>query len=204
VVLMQTPDSISPRERLIASHSRTVSRLTRARIPLYGLPPRWPGARSSGSTSFELGVERRRDGRLDAQEHATVELVHDPDPSRPGGQLVVESSNHLHAVGAEPLGAALAEFVDRVVRKGHPAPSSAEPDLFALTVLLDGRETAFAAAQRGDLWVARWQGYEVTVTIKAAAWPLDEQLELCRVTDLTPYLDGRRRRLEERSGYRLG
>jgi hypothetical protein len=204
VLLMQTPDRISPRDRLIAAHARTVHQLTRARIPLFGLPPSWPGARSSGSTSFELGVERRRDGTLDAQEHATVELVHDDDASRPGGQLVVESSNHGHAVGAEPLGAALAEFVDRVVGKGHPAPSAAEPELVALTVLVDGREIAFAGAQRGDLWVARWQGYEVTITVKATAWPRADGLELRRITDLTPYLDGRRRRLEERSGYRLG
>ncbi len=200
---MQTPESTSPRDRLIASHARTVSRLSRARIPLYGLPPTWRGARWSGSTAFELGVERLLDGSLDAHEHATVELVHGGESSRPGSQLVVESSNHFRAVGAEPLGAALAEYVDRLVRKGHPAPAPVEPELFPATVLVDGREVAFAVAQHGELSVARWQGYEVTITIKAAAWPL-EDLELRRVTDLTPYLDGRRHMLEERSGYQLG
>lgn len=72
-----------------------------------------------------------------------------------------------------------------------------------LTIHLDGRDVAFAVARTDDVVVARWVGYEATVTVTAVRWPMATGLELVRVTDLAPYHEGRLRMLEQRSGYDL-
>jgi hypothetical protein len=179
---MFTPEAITPQQRLRAAHLQGVRQISRVQIPLYGLPPGWNGSRFTGNTSFETGVTRDADG-VHGEMHETVELVHQRGASR----LVVESTDHTRSVdGAELLKVAKGGVV------GEP-----------LTIRLDGRAIAFATAHTDEVAVARWVGYEATVTVIAERWPMAFGLKLVRIADLAPYHEGRLRLLEERSGFDL-
>lgn len=196
---MQEPDEATPEQRIAASHARSVRQLSTVRIPLYGLPIAWSGSRLVGATGFEHGLERGPDGRMRIEMHESVELIHETPSS---GQLRVESSDIFGSVDDDALAGLLAEFNAKRRHEGRPAPDRLEPHLSVQTVTVDGRVVAFAAARCEQLLVARWAGYELTITVKADGWPLDD-LELERVADIGPYLEGRRRRLEQVSGFRL-
>lgn len=70
-------------------------------------------------------------------------------------------------------------------------------------VRLAGDRVAFAGAFAADDWVARWVGYQATVTLSGHLWPVTSGLELVRVIDLAPYHQGRLQLLEQRSGFDL-
>jgi len=72
-----------------------------------------------------------------------------------------------------------------------------------MTITVDCRAVAFNCARSTDRFVARWAGHLATVTLIGEAWPIATGIEIARVTDLTPYHDGRLRMLEERTGYNL-
>lgn len=179
---MFTSDAVPPHQRLRTAHLRGVRQLDAARIPLYGLPPSWPGIRFTGDTEFSTGVTRDRDG-VHAEVHETVDLVHEAG----AGLLTVQSTDRSLSIDDETLVELL------------PGAVLAEP----LTLRLDGHPIAFAAAQTEDVAVARWAGYEATVTVTAVRWPLSSEIELVRITDLAPYHAGRLRQLEQRSGFDL-
>jgi hypothetical protein len=159
-----------------------VRQLDAARIPLFGLPPGWPGARFTGGTEFSTGVTRDPDGDR-VENHETIDLVHE----RGAASLTVQSTDRTRSIDDETL---LGLLPNAVV--GAP-----------LTLRLDGHARAFAAARTDDVVVARWAGDAATVTVTAVRWPMTTEFELIRITDLAPYHDGRVRQLEQRSGFAL-
>ncbi len=179
---MFTPDAIDPQQRMRQSHLQSARRTDGAGIPLYGLPSGWVGQRCTGNTEFQTGVTRDADG-VHHEMHETIELCHE----RGASLLTIESTDH-------PL-----PIDDGAMRAVNEAASRTDP----LTIRLDGLDVAFAAARAEDVVVARWVGYEATVTVTAVRWPMATGLELVRITDLAPYHEGRLRMLEQRSGYDL-
>ncbi len=175
-------DAGHPVQRLSEAHRRGVRQLDEARIPLYGLPPGWPGARFTGGTEFSTGVTRDPDGGH-VETHETIDLVHEDGAAR----LTVQSTDRALSVDDETL---LALLPNAVI--GAPLP-----------LRLDGHARAVAAARTDDVVVGRWAVDAMTVTVTAVRWPMTHELELVRITDLAPYHDGRLRQLEQRSGFNL-
>jgi hypothetical protein len=60
-----------------------------------------------------------------------------------------------------------------------------------LPILVDGQPHQFALLQEGVVQVARVELAGHVVTVRARRWPI-QTVQLIQVTDLAPYLDGRR------------
>jgi hypothetical protein len=177
-----TSDAVNPAQRLRTAHLHGMRQIDAARIPLYGLPPNWPGDRFTGDTEFSTGVTRDLDG-VRPETHETVDLMHEDGV----GRLTAQSSDRALSIDDETLLALVPGAVIGAL----------------LTLRLDGHAIAFATARTDEVVVARWAGYEATVTVTAVRWPMESGLELVRITDLAPYHAGRLRQLEERSGLDL-
>jgi hypothetical protein len=61
-----------------------------------------------------------------------------------------------------------------------------------VTIVVDGRPVAFARLAEGRYWVAQGELEGRTLTLHARDLPV-ESVELVEVTDLEPYIQGRRR-----------
>ncbi len=180
--LDEFPDESTAQRRLQESHRRSVLRIDRARVPVYGLPPSWRGERATGNTQFSTGVTRDSSG-VQTEINESIELMHLSGQS----SLRVESSDQAHPAGDDEMRALLDD--------------TGVCD--AMTITMDGTDIAFARATSQDRFAARWVGNTGTVTVLGERWPTATGLELVRIHDFSAYHEGRLRKLEERSGLNL-
>jgi hypothetical protein len=191
---------VSPARAMARDQREEVERFLAAPFPLYGLPASWPGPRQLGGWAG---------GGSEGQPVTTaLELGHGDPLAEEGPQLRVEVSVERLDTGQVP-----AEWSQR--RRGlaeelwlaasPPAHDPAghwyqiaavgsrpEPAWSQVTIPVDGRPVGFAWLAEGRHWVAQGELEDRTLTLRARDLPV-ESVQLVRVTDLEPYLQGQRR-----------
>jgi hypothetical protein len=178
-----------------------VERFRAASLPLYGLPAAWPGWRHLGGWEGSWTKGQR-------PVTTALSLGHGDPLAEEGPQLRVE----VRAEGVEPeLGVTmrvqsrrqLAE--DLWLQAAPPAHDPAEhfeqfaavrrrpdPAWSLVTIPVDGRPVGFWWLAEGRHWVAQAELDKRTLTLHARDLPI-EAVELVRVSDLEPYIQGQRR-----------
>jgi hypothetical protein len=194
-----------PGRAVARDRRQQVERFRVAPFPLYGLPASWPEPRQLG------GCEERRSKRRGGPVTVALDLGHGDPLAEQGPQLRVEvrvervDTEQLLAVRvqsrrdladdlwfeAAPTAHDAAGHWDRI------AAARSRPDLAwsHVTIPVDGRPVAFAWLGEGRHWVAQAELEERTLTLRGRDLPV-ESVELVRVFDLKPYIEGQRR-LEE-------
>jgi hypothetical protein len=149
-----------------------VERFRAAPLPLYGLPPSWSGPRYLG------GLQGRGAGRELIT--TALSLGHGDPVVDHGPQLRVE-------VRAEQDGPeqAAADLVGNA--GGRPDPAWSQ-----VAILVDGLPATFAWLAEGRDWVAYAELEDRALVLQAHDLPVDG-VELVRITDLEPYIQGTRR-----------
>lgn len=177
-----------------------------APFPLYGLPASWAGPR-------QLGGAGSRQARGRTPVVTSLALAHGDPAAEQGPQLRVEVRSDPDDPGAGPeLRRALAEELwwaaatgDREAAVGGVSGLPADqpdPPWSAVPLRLDGRPVRFELLAEGRHWVALAE-VEGRALVLQARDLVPEQVELVRVTDVEPYVEGTER-LEEARARRSG
>jgi hypothetical protein len=161
---------VRPDRALERDHRRQVERFLAAPFPLYGLPSAWPGARHLGGWA---GRWTKGQGPVTT----ALSLGHGDPLTDQGPQLRVEVS--VEQVDSDPV-----ELLAATRRRPEPAWSP-------VTIPVDGRLVGFEWLGEGRHWVARAELADHTLTLYARDLPV-ESVELVRVADLEPYIQGAR------------
>jgi hypothetical protein len=192
---------VSPGRAVARDHRQQVEWFRAAPFPLYGLPAAWPGPRHLGG--WEGGWARGQRPVTTA-----LSLGHGEPPVDQGPQLGVEVRvEHLDPeqamtvrdgsrrdlaeelwLAAAPQAQDPAEQIDRLAAaRRRPDPAWSQ-----VMIPVDGRPVGFWWLAEGRHWVARAELDDRTLTLHARDLPV-EAVELVRVTDLEPYIQGQRR-----------
>lgn len=170
----------------------------RSSIPLYGLPPGWQGSRFLGG--FHVSHNRGRD-----HVHA-LSLMHGSILDDKGPSLSVESSepNSAGSGGGSLRAFAEAEwFASTEPATQHFVP----PDLEDLSlspspthaqsfVRIDRDSVVFDIVAQPDQWVGRASYKGLIITVESRGFPA-EGMDLVRIEDIRPYIDGSRALLKK-------
>jgi hypothetical protein len=192
---------VRPHKAIERDHRREVERFRAAPFPLYGLPPGWPGGRYLGG--WEGGWAKGQRPVTTA-----LSLAHGDPLTDQGPELRVETRvEHVDTeqfmtvrlqsrrnlaeelrLRAAPPAHDLAEHVERL------AAARRRPDQAwsRVTIPVDGRPVAFDWLAEGRHWVARAELEDCTLTLHGRDLPV-ESVELVRVAELEPYIQGQRR-----------
>ncbi|HEV8649717.1 MAG TPA: hypothetical protein VG276_10005 [Actinomycetes bacterium] len=193
---------VSPGRAMARDHREEVERFRGARFPLHGLPASWSGPRHLGGWEGRWSEGQRQSVTT------TLSLDHGEPLAEEGPQLRVE-------VRVEPVQAAQALPVRSKRRRGlaeelwweaapaaHDAAehwdriaavrSRPDPAWSQVTIRVDGQPVAFQWLAEGRHWVARAELDDRALTLHARDLPVGS-VELARVTDLEPYIQGTRR-----------
>lgn len=178
------------------------ARFRAAPFPLYGLPPSVAGPRMiAGSHPSD-----RAGDPTDPGEGLQLELVHGDPTVRPPSLLrVATAASPAPSQQLVPLRRLLWQDVvaDRLAARSRrwrigwfkaPAEHTVGGSQQLLTIPIDGQLHQFALLQEGLVQAARVELPGHVVTVRARRWPL-QTVELVQITDLAPYLDGRRQLL---------
>ena len=168
------------------------TRFANAPLPLYGLPPDWEGKRFLGGGWWG--------GSPGREQTKALSLVHGTNIQGDGPMLVVETASEP-SIGGDAL-----ETVAGMIRSGHaPDVRGAIEDLDGRAwrgaidpagvrrdqreFIVDGDATTFDLLAYGKEWVAWAEVGRILVTVTGN--PFDpNDVELVRVTDLAPYVQG--------------
>jgi hypothetical protein len=192
---------VSPGRAIERDHRQQVERLQTAPFPLYGLPPAWRGLRHLGGWEESWAKGRRRPvtttlslGHGDPLAEEGLQLRVEVRIYREGDQVLAVRSESRRGLAEElwfeaaPQAHDLAEHFDQLAAaRRRPDPAWSQ-----VTVLVDGRPVAFEWLAEGRHWVARAELDERTLTLHGRDLPV-ESVELVRVTDPGPYIEGTRR-----------
>jgi hypothetical protein len=195
---------VRPRQAIERDHRQEVERFRAAPFPLCGLPPAWPGWRYLGGWEGSWTKGQR-------PVTTALSLAHGDPLTEQGPQLRVE----VRAEGVKPeLGMTMrvqsrrqlaedlwlqaapqvhdpAEHGDRLAAaRRRPDPAWSQ-----VTIPVDGRPVGFEWLAEGRHWVAQAELDDHTLTLHARDLPV-ESVELVRISDLEPYIEGQRRLLE--------
>jgi hypothetical protein len=190
------------RRLLIEIEQANEARFRAAPFPLYGLPPSVAGPRMiAGSHPSD-----RTGHPTDPGDGLQLELVHGDPTVRPPSLLrVATTASPAPSQQLVPLRQLLWQEVvaDRLAARSrhwrigwfkaaeeHTVGGSQQ----LLTIPVDGQPRQFALLQEGLAQAARVELSGHVVTVRARRWPI-QTVELVQVTDLAPYLDGRRQLL---------
>jgi hypothetical protein len=149
-------------------------------LPLYGLPPEWPGVRMIGG-----GHRERRDdhdGRGPQQVGwESLGLGH-------GNPISVEP--WLHVITSTLPGPTVAQILEaeRLSEEPDPSPQPASP--LRVSIFVEATPIEFQGVESGHFQVGQASVGECLLTVAGARWPL-EGLELVRIGDPEPYITGR-------------
>jgi hypothetical protein len=170
-------------------------------VPFYGLPPAFQGPRT---------VERRRIAAVGRwardldRDTVHSQLIHGNRQERPLRFLVVATSRHPEpARQPTPLRHFLWESVVmemvamrrgrwRVARISTPKREDVGGPERPVTVPIDHAPQTFMLIETDQAQVAELNLPDHRIILQANRWPI-EDTELVTVTDLSPYLEGRRR-----------
>lgn len=167
LLMAVNPDRAIERER-----AAMVQQFRAVPLPLYGLPAAWPGLRHLGGMASRQGRRRR-------PVVTALSLAHGDPLADRGPQLRVEV-----AIEPEESPDLLGGLDGSRGRQGDPAWSEA-------TIRVDGRPVPVRVLSEGRQWVAHGEveGWALVLTGRDLAVA---GLELVRVTDVEPYIQGTR------------
>jgi hypothetical protein len=191
---------VSPGRAVARDHRQQVERFRAAPFPSYGLPASWSGPRQLGGWE-----ESRAKGRRPVT--TALSLAHGEPLAEEGPQLRVEvrilrdgeqvlpvRSDSLRGLAEElwweaaPTARDVAEHLDQVAAaRRRPDPAWSQ-----VIIPVDGRPVAFQWLAEGRHWVAQTELDDRTLTLRGRDLPV-ESVELVRVLDLEPYIQGQRR-----------
>lgn len=181
---------VSRRSRRLASAQHNPARAEQearsARFALYGLGPAWRGARWVAHT--------RTAATTPGQVVTTLVLLAHGNPNAAGG-VAVGVTTSLSPSRTEESWVEATWLPDdhgrQMVEQATEAPPR-EPRWRQQDIVVDGHYLPFQLLVLGDAhWVAEATIDGAVVTVEAIRFPI-ERLELARVTDLRPYLEGGR------------
>jgi hypothetical protein len=190
-------EKIHPRSAWDAQRQRFYRVLRSPPFPLYGLPSGWAGPRlagghgegSEGVTSISLG---HGDPFDPSAPQAHVEVARERHPLPLEYRLRTEAENIWHQEEAPPPPGLnddqFRSWVEEREREFRERPLP-EPRTIALSI--DGSRTDAQFIAEGSSWVAFAELDDLTVTVRARNIPV-EDVELVRVTDVEPYIEGSR------------
>jgi len=192
---------VRPRQAIERDHRQEVERFRAAPFPLYGLPAAWPGPRYLGgwegswakgqgpvTTALSLG---HGDPLAEAGPQLRVEVRAEGVEPELGMTMRVQSRRDLAEelwLQAAPQAHDPAEHVEQLAA-GRRRP---DPAWSQVTIPVDGQPVGFWWLTEGRHWVAHAELDDRTLTLHARDLPV-ESVELVRVTDLEPYIQGQRR-----------
>jgi hypothetical protein len=196
---------VDPARGLRRERQELAERFRAAPFPLYGLPASWTGPRHLGGmssrqargqpplvTSLTLAHGDRAAGH---GPELRVEVRSDPDDPGTGPEL-----RQALAVDLRWAAASLEDREGEAARGGpggRPA-DQADPPWSAVPLPVDGQPVTFDLLAEGRHWVALAE-LEVRALVLQARDLAPEQVELVRVTDVEPYVDGTERLEEARA-----
>jgi hypothetical protein len=198
---------VRPRRAIERDHEQEVERFRAAPFPLYGLPVAWPGSRqlggweggwAKGQRPVTTALSLAHGGPL-AEEGPQLRVEVRAERVEPelGMTVRVQSRRHLAEnlwLEAAPQARDPAEHFDQLAA----ARRRPDPAWSPVTIPVDGRPVAFAWLAEGRHWVAQADLDDHTLTLHGRDLPV-ESVELVRVSDLEPYIQGHRRLLEARA-----
>jgi hypothetical protein len=176
------------------------ARFRAAPFPLYGLPPSVAAPRMIAGGSHPSD---RAGHATDPGSGLQLELVHGDPTVRPPSLLCVATAAFpAPSQQLVPLRRLLWQDVvaDRLATRSRrwrigwfkaPDEQGIGGSQQLLTIPIDGQPHQFALLQEGVVQVARVELTGHVVTVRARRWPI-HTVELVQVTDLAPYLHGRR------------
>lgn len=175
---------VDPARGLRREHLAMAERFRAAPFPLYGLPASWTGPR-------HLGGMGSRQARGQPPLVTSLTLAHGDPAAGHGPELRVEVRSDPDDPGTGPeLRQALA--VDLRGGPGGRSADQADPPWSAVRLPVDGQPVTFDLLAEGRHWVAlaELEGRALVLQARDLA---PEQVELVRVTDVEPYVDGTER-----------
>lgn len=186
--------------RFLDDDQRRVEERFRAwQLPHYGLPRSFPGPRMAGLYRTTAGGMAARD--LDTVTEQ-LELIHGDPLESPLRVLIVSTSiNPLPPSQPTPLRHLLWERVvaDRasirprsgLFGRSIPKRESVGRSARLLALPIDQQPRDFTVIEEGVVQAAELNLPDQRIVIRAHRWPI-ETSELVTITDLAPYLEGRR------------
>jgi hypothetical protein len=192
---------VRPRRAIERDHEQEVERFRAASFPLYGLPAAWPGWRHLGGWEGSWAKGQRPvttalslahgDPLTDQGPQLRVEVRVEHVDTEQGMTMRLQSRRDLAEelwLAAAPPADTPAEHFDQLAA-GRRRP---DPAWSQVTIPVDGQPVGFAWLAEDRHWVARAELDDRTLTLHARDLPV-ESVELVRVTDLEPYIQGQRR-----------
>lgn len=198
----------------IARWLRAEERLYRAPPPVFGLPDSWRVARYiTGTKTASLGTTRvvtrgvvhAMPGAAEDREGPFLEVV----------SLIPAEGPHLPREGPDPAEALLlCELAQRLWQEAHwPPPRDRSlgavrdwvearerarrawhlPETTRIEIVVDGERVPFAFLAEGAVWGALGRIGSVVIRLRGRDWDVGS-VELQRVENIEPYLEGTRRR----------
>lgn len=168
-------------------------------VPKFGLPSEWAGIRQTGESS----VRRSSTNGQAVEQFEVIELVH--GDLQAGPSLRVATGHHDPNDQSELRGLLHDEL--RSIRQTVPGREDMDPEselagsvVDRIAVVVGDSTAEFEVMSAASAAVGRAELGAYTVTLKARAWPITDELMLVAVADLDPYIDGRRRAVAERTG----
>jgi hypothetical protein len=192
---------VRPHLAIEREHRLEVERFRAAPFPLYGLPPAWPGPRHLGGWEGGWATGRQPvttalslahgDPLTDQGPELRVEVRVEQVEPEVGLTMRLQDRRHLAQelwLRAAPPTDDLAEHVEQLAAaRRRPDPAWSQ-----VTIPVDGRPVVFEWLAEGRHWVARAELDDHTLTLHGHDLPVGS-VELVRVADLEPYLQGQRR-----------
>jgi hypothetical protein len=195
---------VDPARGIRRERQAMAERFRAAPFPLYGLPASWAGPRW-------LGGAGTRQSRGRPPEVTSLALAHGDPAAEHGPQLRVEVRADPEDAGAGPeLRQALAGELRWAAATRHEREAAVDGvgglpnDLAgaawsAVSVRVDGRPVRFDLLTEGRHWVAVAEVDGRALVLEARDLTVD-QIELVRVADIEPYIEGTSRQGEAGAG----
>jgi hypothetical protein len=192
---------VRPRRAIERDQRQLVERFRAAPFHCYGLPVCWSGSRQLGGWEERWTTGR---GRLVT---TALSLVHGEPLAEQGPQLRVEVSSYREGEQVPPVrsdslrglaeelwweAAPTAHGVAQHCNQLAAARHRLDPVWSQMRIPVDGRPVGFWWLAEGRHWVARAELEDRTLTLRGRDLPV-ESVELVRVLDLEPYIQGQRR-----------
>jgi hypothetical protein len=191
---------VSPTRAMERDHRQLVELVRAAPFPLYGLPASWPGPcqlggwAGGGSEGRPVTTALRLDHGEPKAEEGPQLWVEVSVGRLDSGQVTAAWSQRRRGL-AEELWLAAVPPAHDVVEHGEQVAAAGSRSGAAwsqVMIPVDGRPIAFAWVAEGRHWVAQGELEDRTLTLRARDLPV-ESVELVRVSDVEPYIEGQRR-----------
>lgn len=200
-------DALDPKGALARWSRREEEAFRAAPFALYGLPPSWEGSRFLGQWGWggmgkEVGPTELELAHGDPEDPAGLEFRVSSSLSRREPELPREFVLRQLAEGLwqkqnrPPTGLPPERLHDWVRAREQESRRRDIPPFTPVQIPVDGEPVRFDHHSEGPAWVAVGRTDDVSITLRARNLAVDA-VELVRVTDIEPYVEGSRRLREQ-------